>query len=77
MADFAELNNHEQQMLNIWLEYLTEASEGAFDELDEEPSFEEWLEDQVQFYSSDDEEEWPEHFAEPYRQALTEWQAEC
>ena len=77
MTYFAELNNHEQQMLNIWLEYQAEAYYGAFDELEEDPTFAEWLEDQIKFYTSNDEEEWPDHFAEPYRMALAEWNAQC
>ena len=73
MTYFAELNKHEKEMLNIWLEYLAEGYDGAFDELDEVPSFEEWLEEQIEFYSSDDEED--DQFAEPFRMALAEWRA--
>ena len=74
MAYFAELDQHEHRMLAIWLEYSAEASDGCFDD-DYDPSFEEWLADQIAFYSSDEGEEWPERFAEPYRQALAEWLA--
>lgn len=74
MAYFAELDQHEQQMLNIWMEYWAEGFDGAFDDLEEEPSFEEWLEDQIAFYS-DEEEGWSPEFSAPYRQALAEWQA--
>ena len=36
MKDFAKLNEHEEKMLNIWMEYWMEGYEGAFDEEDED-----------------------------------------
>ena len=71
MKDFAKLNEHEEKMLNIWMEYWMEGCEGAFDEEDEDFGFEEWLAREIEWY----EEEEMEESAELYRQALAEWQA--
>lgn len=71
MKNFAELNAHEEKMLNIWMEYWMEGYEGAFDEEDEDFGFEEWLAREIEWY----EEEEMEECAELYRQALAEWQA--
>ncbi len=71
MKDFAKLNEHEEKMLNIWMEYWMEGYEGAFDEEDEDFGFEEWLAREIEWY----EEEEMEESAELYRQALAEWQA--
>lgn len=71
MKDFAKLNEHEEKMLNIWMEYWMEGYEGAFDEEDEDFGFEDWLAREIEWY----EEEEMEESAELYRQALAEWQA--
>ena len=71
MKDFAKLNEHEEKMLNIWMEYWMEGYEGAFDEEDEDFGFEEWLAREIEWY----EEEEMKESAELYRQALAEWQA--
>ena len=71
MKDFTKLNEHEEKMLNIWMEYWMEGYEGAFDEEDEDFGFEEWLAREIEWY----EEEEMEESAELYRQALAEWQA--
>ena len=71
MKDFAKLNEHEEKMLSIWMEYWMEGYEGAFDEEDEDFGFEDWLAREIEWY----EEEEMEESAELYRQALAEWQA--
>ena len=69
--EFAELNNHEEKMLNLYLEFWIEESEGVFDDKDENYSFEDWLVESAEWFAQ----ECGEQYAEPYRQALAEWQA--
>lgn len=71
MMNFAELNAHEKEMLDLWLEFWAEGMEGAFDDRDEDFGFEEWLAESAEWFA----EECGEEYAEPYRQALAEWQA--
>ena len=71
MMDFAEMNKHEEKMLSIWMEYWMAGFEGELDEEDEDFGFEEWLAREIEWY----EEEEMAEYAEPYRQALAEWQA--
>ena len=75
---FKELNAHEQTMLGIWYEYDLDGYDYDYD--DEEPeelSFPEWLEKQIAYFSSQEEEEYDPEFTNRYRQALAEWTAEC
>ena len=71
MTYFAKMNKHEQKILVIWLDYTMAIMDGMFDYMDEEPTFEEYLKEESEWYS----EECGEKAAEPYRQALAEWQA--
>lgn len=71
MMNFAELNEHEQEMLNLWLDYWAEGEEGAFDDRDEDFGFGDWLAEELAWC----EEEGMVARAELYRQALAEWQA--
>ncbi len=71
MNYFAKLNDHEQKMLNIWLEFWAQGYDGDLDDLPEEYGFEDWLRDEISFYDSADMAE----YAEPYRQCLAEWRA--
>ena len=69
--NFAELNSHEQEMLDLWLEFWAEGMEGAFDDRDENFGFAEWLVESAEWFEA----ECGEEYAKLYRQALAEWQA--
>lgn len=71
MRNFAEMNEHEQKMLDVWMEYWAECNDGCFDDRDDDFDFPAWLVEEAEWYAS----ECGEAFAEPYRQALAEWQA--
>lgn len=71
MLGFAELNAHEQKMLNIWMEYWAASFDGLLDDVDEDYGFADWLKGEIEFYESEDMAE----YAEDYRMALAEWQA--
>jgi len=68
MKYFAEMNEHENKMLNIWLQYCTDVEEGY---ADEDIDFVEYLKGEIAWY----EEEGMEIDAKEYRQCLTEWTA--
>lgn len=69
--DFAELNAHEQKMLNVWMQYWADGYDGLLDDQPEDYGFADWLRDEIEFYESEDMAE----YADEYRMALAEWQA--
>lgn len=71
MFEFAELNDHEQEMLDLYLEFWAEGYDGCLDDKSEDYGFEDWLIEMADWYA----EECGDRYAEPYRQALAEWRA--
>ena len=72
MTNFAKLNDHEEKMFNIWLQFWADCYDGYYDDRDEDFGFEEYLEEMIEEYSQDC---YLAGAADEYIQCLAEWRA--